>query len=193
MGDLQERDTSFLSIGQAASYLTDSPEASIGVQGEIFVGRQVAMVNQERLVNSFCDLVRIDSPSDEEEEMALHLTGRLTKLGFDVERDAHGNVIASENGERPLLLSAHMDTVEPGRGIEPVIRGDRIFSAGETILGGDCKAGIAAIMEGLESVGSGRGFPPPGPSRFHAGRGNWPGGRHQSGLFHDPGTGSGGL
>ncbi len=152
MGDLQERDTSYLSIGQAASYLTDFPEASIGVRGEIFVGRQVAMVNQERLVNSFCDLVRIDSPSDEEEEMALHLTGRLTKLGFDVERDAHGNVIASENGERPLLLSAHMDTVEPGRGIEPVIRGDRIFSAGETILGGDCKAGIAAIMEGLESV-----------------------------------------
>ena len=110
------------------------------------------MVNQERLINSFCNLVRIDSPSDEEEEMAQHLTGRLTKLGFDVERDAHGNVIASENGERPLLLSAHMDTVEPGRGIEPVIRGDRIFSAGETILGGDCKAGIAAIMEGLESV-----------------------------------------
>ena len=38
MGDLQERNTSFLSIGQAASYLTDSPETSIGVQGEIFVG-----------------------------------------------------------------------------------------------------------------------------------------------------------
>ena len=110
------------------------------------------MISQERLINSFCDLVRIDSPSDEEEEVAQHLVARLAKLGLTVERDAHGNVIASEPGEFPLLLSAHMDTVEPGRGIVPVIKGDRIVSNGQTILGGDCKAGVAAIMEGLESV-----------------------------------------
>ncbi len=111
------------------------------------------MIKQERLVGSFCDLVRIDSPSDEEEEVALHLTDRLSRLGFSVARDAHGNVIASEDGENPLLLSAHMDTVEPGRGIQPIIKGDRITSDGTTILGGDCKAGVAAILEGLESVG----------------------------------------
>ena len=110
------------------------------------------MIKQERLVGSFCDLVRIDSPSDEEEEVALHLTDRLSRLGFSVARDAHGNVIASEDGENPLLLSAHMDTVEPGRGIQPIIKGDRITSDGTTILGGDCKAGVAAILEGLESV-----------------------------------------
>ena len=85
--------------------------------------------------------------------MALHLTDRLSRLGFSVARDAHGNVIASEDGENPLLLSAHMDTVEPGRGIQPIIKGDRITSDGTTILGGDCKAGVAAILEGLESVG----------------------------------------
>ena len=110
------------------------------------------MIDQERLINSFCDLVRIDSPSDEEEEVAQHLTARLSKLGLVVQRDAHGNVIASAAGDNPLLLSAHMDTVEPGRGIKPQIQGDRIVSDGTTILGGDCKAGIAAILEGLESV-----------------------------------------
>ena len=110
------------------------------------------MITQERLVNSFCDLVRIDSPSDEEEDVAQHLTERLGRLGFNVERDAHGNVIASEGGDNPLLLSAHMDTVEPGRGIKPSIQADRIVSDGSTILGGDCKAGVAAILEGLESV-----------------------------------------
>ena len=110
------------------------------------------MISQERLVNSFCDLVQIDSPSNEEEEVAQHLVARLSDLGLSVERDAHGNVIASEPGEMPLLLSAHMDTVEPGRGIVPVIEGERIVSQGETILGGDCKAGVAAIMEGLQSV-----------------------------------------
>ena len=114
------------------------------------------MIEQERLVASFCELVQIDSPSDEEEDMAIHLTDRLDRLGFTVVRDAHGNVIASEEGQDPLLLSAHMDTVEPGRGINPIIKGDRITSDGTTILGGDCKAGVAAIMEGLESVSENR-------------------------------------
>jgi tripeptide aminopeptidase len=109
------------------------------------------MIDRDRLVNAFCGLVRIDSPSDEEEDMARHLTQRLEGLGFKVERDAHGNVIASEDGDNPLLLSAHMDTVEPGRGIKPQINGDRIVSDGTTILGGDCKAGVASIMEALEA------------------------------------------
>ena len=110
------------------------------------------MIDQDRLVGSFCDLVRIDSPSEEEEEVAQHLIPRLEKLGLTVERDSFGNVIASQEGDNPLLLSAHMDTVEPGRGIKPQINGDRITSDGTTILGGDCKAGVAAIMEGLESI-----------------------------------------
>ncbi len=110
------------------------------------------MVDQERLVNSFCELVRIDSPSNEEEEVSKHLEERLRNLGFQVQRDAHGNVIASEDGEDPLLLSAHMDTVEPGRSIKPQVRGDRIESDGTTILGGDCKAGVSAIMEALQSA-----------------------------------------
>ena len=110
------------------------------------------MADQERLVNSFCELVQIDSPSDEEEDVARHLVDRLEGLGFQVARDAHGNVIASEEGGQPLLLSAHMDTVEPGRGIKPRIQGDRIVSDGTTILGGDCKAGVAAILEGLQSI-----------------------------------------
>ena len=110
------------------------------------------MIDQDRLINSFCDLVQIDSPSDEEEEVAQHLIPQLEALGLSVARDAHGNVIASEYGDNPLLLSAHMDTVEPGRGIKPSIQGDRIVSDGTTILGGDCKAGVAAIMEGLSSI-----------------------------------------
>jgi tripeptide aminopeptidase len=110
------------------------------------------MINQERLVNSFCDLVRIDSPSGEEEAVAQHLVAVLQDLGLQVARDAHGNVIAREPGDNPLLLSAHMDTVEPGRGIKPSVQGNHIVSDGTTILGGDCKAGVSAILEGLQSV-----------------------------------------
>ncbi|MEC9013097.1 MAG: M20/M25/M40 family metallo-hydrolase, partial [Chloroflexota bacterium] len=88
----------------------------------------------------------------EEEDVAKHLTERLEVLGFNVARDAHGNLIASEDGTNPLMLSAHMDTVEPGRSIKPQVDGDIIRSDGTTILGGDCKAGVAAIMEALESA-----------------------------------------
>ena len=110
------------------------------------------MINQERLVRTFCDLARIDSPSGEEEAVAQEVGRRLSALGFQVARDDYGNVIASEEGDEPLLLSAHLDTVEPGRGVQPTVQGDRILSEGATVLGGDCKAGVAAILEALESI-----------------------------------------
>ena len=110
------------------------------------------MINRDRLVKTFCDLVRIDSPSSEEEQVAQDLASRLKALGLKVERDDYGNIVATEGGVDPLLLSAHMDTVEPGRGVQPRIEGDRIVSDRTTILGGDCKAGVAAILEALESL-----------------------------------------
>ena len=110
------------------------------------------MINRERLVQTFCHLVGIDSPSGEEEALAQELTRRLQGLGLKTTRDDYGNVIASDGGENPILLSAHMDTVEPGRGVKPRVQGDRILSNGATILGGDCKAGVSAILEALESI-----------------------------------------
>jgi len=110
------------------------------------------LINRNRLVKTFMDLVQIDSPSGEEEAMAQEITRRLEGFGFKVMRDEYGNLVANDGGENPILLSAHLDTVEPGRGIKPSIDGDRIVSDGTTILGGDCKCGIAAIMEALESI-----------------------------------------
>ena len=110
------------------------------------------MINRDRLIKIFCDLVRIDSPSGEEQAVAVELRRRLEALGLSVATDDYGNVIATDGGDRPLLLSAHMDTVEPGRGVNPLVEGDRIFTDGSTILGGDCKAGVAAIFEALESL-----------------------------------------
>ena len=45
-----------------------------------------------------------------------------------------------------------MDTVEPGRGIIPVVEKDIIKSKTDTILGGDCKAGLTGILEALDSL-----------------------------------------
>jgi tripeptide aminopeptidase len=49
----------------------------------------------------------------------------------------------------PFLLCAHMDTVVPGENIRPVVDGDIIRSDGTTILGGDDKSGIVAILEAV--------------------------------------------
>ena len=84
--------------------------------------------------------------------LAQDLRRRLLSLGFTVERDDYGNVIASEPGENPLLFATHMDTVQPGRGVQPHVDRDAIYSDGSTVLGGDCKAGIAAVLEALESI-----------------------------------------
>jgi len=110
------------------------------------------------LVSLFCEFVRIDSESGEEAgfiDYLRELFGR--ELGASCVLDSYGNLIAhvpakgSEKAE-PILLGAHADTVKPGKGIKPVIEDGVIRSAGETILGADDKAGIAAILEAVRTA-----------------------------------------
>ncbi len=123
------------------------------------------MINHERLIRTFLDLVRINSPSKQERSVADYLKPKLVALGFNVEEDDAGqkiggdcgNIIAARSGSSEtglrLFFSAHMDTVEPTEGLEPVITEDGIIkSNGKTILGADCKAGVAAVLEAAESA-----------------------------------------
>lgn len=111
------------------------------------------MANRERLLQTLMDLIRIDSPTGEEDEIDREVCHRLQALGFQVYHDSFNNVIAKLSGDgEPVLLSAHLDTVEPGRGIRPELDGDVLRSDGTTILGGDCKAGLAIVLEALTSV-----------------------------------------
>ncbi len=118
-------------------------------------------MSTERLLETFLTLVRIDSPSLREAEAAGYCTGLLGEMGFEVRTDASagvtgsntGNVIATLPALDPsapiLVLSAHLDCVQPCEGVEPVMADGVIVSAGETVLGADDKAGIAAIIEGV--------------------------------------------
>ena len=111
------------------------------------------MADRERLIKTLTDLIRIDSPTGEEDDMDREVSSRLQRLGFKVEHDGYRNVIAKLDGEgEPVILSAHLDTVEPGRGIRPQLDGDVMRSDGTTILGGDCKAGVAIVLEALTAV-----------------------------------------
>jgi len=117
------------------------------------------MINSERLINTFFELVRIDSPTGGEHEVAAYLTAKLAALGFQTRMDAMLNLTATLPGKgvrpgpgAPILLSAHMDSVPPCHGIQPRIESGIIRSDGTTILGGDDRVGVAAILEAVTVI-----------------------------------------
>lgn len=120
-------------------------------------------IKQQRLVDEFLELIQIDSAPRDERLIADALLGKLHDLGFTVQEDDAGekiggnagNLIATLQGTKdapPLLFCAHMDRVEPGRGIKPQIAEGVIRSDGTTILAADDVAGIAAILEAVRVI-----------------------------------------
>src|SRR4051794_29669543 len=120
-------------------------------------------ISRERLLALFLDLVRIDSHSRRERGVALRLVPELEALGAEVRFDDAGTKVGGDTGNliaridgtvdvEPLLLSAHMDTVVPGEGVQPIIDGDVVRSDGRTVLGGDDKSGLAVICEVVRAL-----------------------------------------
>lgn len=116
-----------------------------------------------RLLDTFLTAVRIDSPSGQEATFATWCAERLAALGCEVRFDDTAAATGSDSGNviaelaptaegATIVFSAHLDTVEPGRGIEPVVEDGVVRSAGDTILGSDDKAGIAVILETLATL-----------------------------------------
>ena len=128
------------------------------------------MINPERLKNLLIELIKIDSLSRKEYDVAMRLKREMEDLGAQVSIDDAGekvggnvgNLIAHFTGTAPeampILLSAHMDTVVPGEGIVPILDGDILRTDGRTVLGGDDKSGVAIICEVLRVVKENR-FP----------------------------------
>lgn len=125
------------------------------------------MVNQERLIEQFLELVQIDSETKDERKICDYLKQLFASLGLEaIEDDSQqktghgaGNLIvnwsASPEMEQkdPIYFTCHMDTVVPGKGIKPTVDDDGyIRSDGTTILGSDDKAGIAALIEAIRSI-----------------------------------------
>lgn len=124
------------------------------------------MINKERVLNEFFELVRVTCRTKAEREIADLLKNRVAGYGWDVEVSEDevgkkiggncGNVFFYVKGNVPaaptVLLSAHLDCVEPCEGVEPVLKDGIISSAGNTILGGDDKAGVVGILEALRIV-----------------------------------------
>jgi len=122
------------------------------------------VVNRERIKNFLIELIKIDSLSRREYDVAMRLKRELEELGGEVTIDNAGEMVSGNVGNliakfpgnssksQPLLLSAHMDTVVPGEGIVPILDGDILRTDGTTVLGGDDKSGVAIICEVLRVI-----------------------------------------
>ena len=112
-------------------------------------------INRKRLVDTFVQLLRINSPSFLEGELGKVLEHKLEEAGCEVgiqRYDGSFNIIAEKEGFNrapALILSAHMDTIEPTGEIEFSVDDVRIKSTGGTVLGADDKSAIAQILEAL--------------------------------------------
>ena len=120
------------------------------------------MIKQDRLTDYTMDLIKIDSPSKQEKEVAMKLKYDMEQIGaqcsFDsADEKVGGNVgnltviVKGDTDAPPFFFSSHMDTVSPGIGIKPHIKEGIMRSDGTTILGSDDKSGVAIIVEVIKS------------------------------------------
>ena len=112
-------------------------------------------ISRRKLLKTFKELAAIYGPGRRERDVADYIGERLDNLWPVVEDDAAdaldgdaGNLLIKIDGEgEPLLLSAHMDTVEPCAGVKPVVKNGYVYSRGDTILGADDRAAVAVLLE----------------------------------------------
>lgn len=122
------------------------------------------VINHERLKNLLIELIKIDSLSRKEFSIAMRLKREVEELGAEVTIDDAGDKVGGNVGNliarfpgtvpeaRPILLSAHMDTVVPGEGVVPILDGEILRTDGRTVLGGDDKSGVAIICEVMRVI-----------------------------------------
>jgi len=106
------------------------------------------------------EFVALPSPSFKENAFGERVKKQLGALGLRCREDKAGQLIGGDCGNlfatlpgdknrAPLLLCAHLDTVEGGEKIVPLVKNGIMRAAGKTILGADDKASIVAILETL--------------------------------------------
>ncbi|MGC8764709.1 MAG: M20/M25/M40 family metallo-hydrolase [Brevinematia bacterium] len=128
---------------------------------------------RETIINEFINLVKIDSLSFEEEKVFDYILQRLEGLNlkkvlqsYSVEEigKKSANLIvkipANTENATSIFFDAHVDTVEPGREIKPLIDREkgRIESSKDTILAADDKAAVAAMLVAINKI-LGENFP----------------------------------
>lgn len=104
---------------------------------------------ENELIEIFCNLAEIPSPSLKEENVSNWIIDYCLKNNIPAKHDDYGNVYAhvpaTDESKPSLLLSAHMDVIGDDSPVKTYFDGDLIRAEGRT-LGGDDKAGVANAL-----------------------------------------------
>lgn len=124
----------------------------------------MTVLNKDRIFEEFKELVAIPCRSTKERQIFEVVKAKLEALGFNVEEDDAASKLDSECGNMwaflpgnkagatKVLLSGHLDGVEPCGGTTVVRKDGILYSDGTTILGSDDKSGVVAILEGVRMI-----------------------------------------
>jgi tripeptide aminopeptidase len=117
---------------------------------------------EARLVDLFCELASIPSPSGLEGRCGEAVSRYLADLGLDVHRDGAGANVGSDGDNlycrlaptvpgQPLFFCAHLDTVPPET-LEPVVVDGVLRNATPSIVGADNKAALVVMLDAIHTV-----------------------------------------
>ena len=128
-------------------------------------------MDNQRILQDFLDLVKIDAASRNERAVADTVKAKMAEIGVQLEEDNAGEKIGGNTGNLfgvldgglpgSVLLNAHMDRVANGLGIKPGIGDDGIIrSDGTPILAADDLSGVVALIDCARRLkASGKKFP----------------------------------
>ncbi len=108
------------------------------------------MINENRLVRTLQELVRIPS-HDDCSEISKYVEARVRELGFKPEVDEDGNIVVKVGHGRAFLLNAHMDTVgvkDYPEAYSAGIKDNRVYGRGSS----DDKSGVATMLEVMHAL-----------------------------------------
>jgi di/tripeptidase len=112
---------------------------------------------ENEVLDIFCNLVSIPSPSLKEEKVIEWILEFCAKNGINGKKDNYGNIYihvpATDNSKEPIMLSSHMDVVGDDSPVEIYLDEEGFIHAKGRTLGADDKVGVAcALMLAKELV-----------------------------------------
>ena len=104
---------------------------------------------EHELIDLFCTLAEIPSPSLHEEKVAEYIKKYCDKNNIPCNFDGYHNIYidipATDPTKQPIMLSSHMDVIGDDSPVKTYLDGDLIRAEGRT-LGADDKAGVANAL-----------------------------------------------
>lgn len=105
---------------------------------------------ENEVLNIFCNLVSIPSPSLKEEKVIEWILNFCKENGINGKKDNYGNIYihvpATDSSKEPIMLSSHMDVVGDDSPVEIYLDEEGYIYAKGRTLGADDKAGVACAL-----------------------------------------------